>query len=713
LVSASLLLGLSTLGAIVVPTAMANAATDSVTTCAGSGAGSLPAVVAGAAAGDTITFSVSCPPASPITLPSTLTITKNLTITGSGASATAVSGANAVRDVEIGLNVTVVLSAMTIEDGLAPVGTGACGCTGAEGGGVENLGTLTLDGDTVTANATSNGPNVIAAQGGDGGSSGAGAGVANGGTMTMTNDTVSHNTGGNGGSGGDGTKNGGAGGGGGGGGGIANSGTLTMSNDVVSDNAAGNGGPGGNNDGPEGGDGGAAGAGGGITNSGQLSLIDVTVDGNTTGTAGTGGIDDTPEGGEGGNVSYGGGIANASSTTMTDSSLSNNSATFGGGIANGSPDGGGGSLHLSDSSLSDNSAGLAGGGGVGNLGNATITNSTFSDNSTTGSGGGIGADGESGLTLDGSTLVGNSAAVSGGDMGMGDYMTVGSTVFAEAGSGGDCNGPDDADGSYNIDDDGTCFATGTNVSRSTPLDASLGALGNNGGPTETIALSPGSPAIDAVADPSLCTTADQRGVARPTPCDIGAYETDATVKSQTITITSPAPTNAVVDGPSYAVVATGGGSDNPVMFSIQVTSSSVCAVSGTTVTFKGVGTCVILANQYGSADYSAAPQVQQSFAVGEGTPSFTSPDSTSATVGVLFAFAVTTTGSPVPSFSKKGALPKGVKLINQRDGEDRMTGRPEKAGTFTITIKATFGKGKTKSVVTQVFTLTVNPAPPT
>jgi len=192
---------------------------------------------------------------------------------------------------------------------------------------------------------------------------------------------------------------------------------------------------------------------------------------------------------------------------------------------------------------------------------------------------------------------------------------------------------------------------------------------------------------------------------------MGAYETDAAVTSQAITITSPAPTDAVVDGPSYTVVATGGGSDNPVTFSVQDTSGAVCAVSGTTVTFKGVGTCVILANQYGSADYSAAPQVQQSFTVGEGTPSFTSPDSTSATVGVLFAFAVTTTGSPVPTFSKKGALPKGVKLINQRDGEDRMTGRPEKAGTYPITIKATFGKGKTKDVVTQSFTLTVNPAP--
>ena len=55
----------------------------------------------------------------------------------------------------------------------------------------------------------------------------------------------------------------------------------------------------------------------------------------------------------------------------------------------------------------------------------------------------------------------------------------------------------------------------------------LGPLRNNGGPTMTHALVPGSPAIDAVpgADPE-CTGTDQRGTARPqgAGCDIGAFE---------------------------------------------------------------------------------------------------------------------------------------------------------------------------------------------
>jgi hypothetical protein len=51
----------------------------------------------------------------------------------------------------------------------------------------------------------------------------------------------------------------------------------------------------------------------------------------------------------------------------------------------------------------------------------------------------------------------------------------------------------------------------------------LGAIGDNGGPTRTEALQAGSPAIDA-GNPATCAPIDQRGVARDSKCDIGAYE---------------------------------------------------------------------------------------------------------------------------------------------------------------------------------------------
>ena len=84
---------------------------------------------------------------------------------------------------------------------------------------------------------------------------------------------------------------------------------------------------------------------------------------------------------------------------------------------------------------------------------------------------------------------------------------------------------------------------------------------------------------------------------------------------------------------------------------IDAASASVCSIAGGAVSFQGAGTCVIDANQAGDADWSAAPQVQQSFAVGKGsqTISFTSTAPTDARVGgTPYAVAATaTSGLPV------------------------------------------------------------------
>ena len=83
----------------------------------------------------------------------------------------------------------------------------------------------------------------------------------------------------------------------------------------------------------------------------------------------------------------------------------------------------------------------------------------------------------------------------------------------------------------NISDDDTCamFDEPGDMNNTDPL---LGALADNSGITESFALLPGSPAIDAVTS-TPCTdtngdavTADQRGFVRPfaASCDVGAYE---------------------------------------------------------------------------------------------------------------------------------------------------------------------------------------------
>lgn len=99
-------------------------------------------------------------------------------------------------------------------------------------------------------------------------------------------------------------------------------------------------------------------------------------------------------------------------------------------------------------------------------------------------------------------------------------------------SGGNCSATLTSKG-YNLSGDNTCNFN--NIGDLNNTDPMLGPLQNNGGPTQTMALSSGSPAIDA-GRPSGCTdgqghllTTDQRGKPRHDTedsggCDMGAYE---------------------------------------------------------------------------------------------------------------------------------------------------------------------------------------------
>ena len=93
------------------------------------------------------------------------------------------------------------------------------------------------------------------------------------------------------------------------------------------------------------------------------------------------------------------------------------------------------------------------------------------------------------------------------------------SILANSAGGGDCyNSGSISTNSHNLIEDGTCSPDYTG-------DPLLGPLVDNGGPTETMALLPGSPAINA-GDNATCEVTDQRGVSRPQAgrCDIGAYE---------------------------------------------------------------------------------------------------------------------------------------------------------------------------------------------
>lgn len=232
---------------------------------------------------------------------------------------------------------------------------------------------------------------------------------------------------------------------------------------------------------------------------------------------------------------------------------------------------------FSDSRFTENEATSGGGGALRVTGAGTvvdIASSTFDGNIADGSGGGIEA-GDADLLITNSTFIGNDAGSFGGAVSVFGGATLSiasSTVTANSarGGGGLSSGVSAADASLtntiiaaNVDSDngvepdcsGSYTSLGFNIvgnpgsfcsgfvdtvggdqvgDAGSPINPLLGPLADNGGPTPTRALLPGSPAIEA-GNPAGCAdalgaplTQDQRGRPRPapsgTPCDVGAFE---------------------------------------------------------------------------------------------------------------------------------------------------------------------------------------------
>jgi hypothetical protein len=249
--------------------------------------------------------------------------------------------------------------------------------------------------------------------------------------------------------------------------------------------------------------------GGGIYNAGTLALVNTTVSGNTSNDSVKvlGGL--------------GGGIYNGGKLTIANSTITGNTVTR---------------FHM---------GAFPAGGGIYNTGNLTITNSTLAANQASSYwpagipfGGGI--DNENGtLMINNSTLSNNGAVISTpfgtvGTFGGGIYNhgtgtpRIQNSLFANNTLGGNCSGALNSLG-YNLSSDNSCSLHGPGDQKG--INPKLGPLQNNGGPTQTMALFAGSPAMRA-GNPGGCfdsthhrLTFDQRGRPRPDPgaCDVGAY----------------------------------------------------------------------------------------------------------------------------------------------------------------------------------------------
>ena len=209
-----------------------------------------------------------------------------------------------------------------------------------------------------------------------------------------------------------------------------------------------------------------------------------------------------------------------------------------------------------------------------------------------------------------------------------------------------------------------------------PFDAPPPVTGSEALSPAVSTLSPGTHTITA-------TFAGDSTYVAGTPASITQTVNAA---SQLISFTAPA-TGTV--GGSATLTATGGGSGNPVVFSVDPSSGSgACAVSGTdgsTVSYTAAGSCVIDANQAGNASYTAAPQVTATITVNQ-APAFVigSPPLT-AVAGQAYDYTFTASGTPAPTYALASGAPSWLS-VNASTGE--VTGNPP-AGTTSFSYAVT------------------------
>jgi hypothetical protein len=250
--------------------------------------------------------------------------------------------------------------------------------------------------------------------------------------------------------------------------------------------------------------------------------------------------------GDTGNIDGGGGLANYGGTlTLTDCTVSGNSAKNGGGLANDS-----GTDTLTNCTVSGNSAGNLGG-GIFNDSGMLLTDCTISGNSGYVGGGLSSYYAET--TLTNCTVSGNSATYGGGIHTRASSPTLSNTIVAANTSGGnpsDILGAVDANSSYNLIGTGGSegLMDGVNHNQVGVANPGLGTLGDHGGPTQTIDLLGGSPALNA-GDPAQLGLPDQRGVVRTGGVNIGAYQASVSA----FVLTAP---DTVTAGMPFAVTVT-------------------------------------------------------------------------------------------------------------------------------------------------------------
>ncbi|HEY1830284.1 MAG TPA: putative Ig domain-containing protein [Acidimicrobiales bacterium] len=442
----------------------------------------------------------------------------------------------------------------------------------------------------------------------------------------------------------------------------------------------------------------SAGDGGAIFNEGLLTVTNSSVNGNTA----------TPSSGAPTSTGLGGAIYSGASAASASTKVTLSGDTFSGNTANAA------SALITLSS------------GSGDVNNTSITNSTFSGNTTGPSYGVIDAFEPTSIVF--STINGNTspAGASGGL-----YVEVAGAISV-AGSDVTNNSVSNCssavlDGGYNFTSAGDTKCGFTTAKSDGSGNPQLGILANNGGPTQTELPAASSPLLEQIPVNSatglndavsgnpivLCAAGavDQRGSARPagTKCDIGSVE---------VSVSAP-----MVSGPATATFIVGV-AGAPQTFTSTGTptahlTESGALPSGVTFTDNGDGTATLggtpAAGTVGSypitvtAANGSLPNATASFTLTVDQAAVLSgPSSDAYTVGSPGSDTFTATGTPTPTITQTGSLPTGVTFVPGASGTATLSGTPAAGteGTYPLVITAHNGEGA-DSVID--FTLTVLP----
>ena len=381
-----------------------------------------------------------------------------------------------------------------------------------------------------------------------------------------------------------------------------------------------------------------------IVNSGTLNLQSSSVSSNSTR-------------GRAGSV-----IFNDGRVELVNSTFNGNSTCCLGNLQNSSN----GYMSIDRSTFSSNST-SNNGGAIYNQGQLVIYSSTFWQNTAT-TGAAILSSGGS-VSITSSTVLNNSTTGTGGG-GIkktgGTISLLGDIVAGSSALSGNCQGTM-TDLGYNISDDSTCGFTATGSVNSSPtLDASLGTLASNGGPTQTILPALGSPAIGAipfgttVGSIQICGLPDQRGysVSSPSPCDIGAVQTQGsqytpaaltiTAASDTKTYDGTTSSNGVPTLTSGALLQSDGQNTDHLDCTQAFNSANVLTATST------VATCVI---RNGAGTGSSGADVSSNYSISyvDGTGTITRASLTITAASDTKTYDGTTSSNGVPTLTS-GAL---------------------------------------------------------